>query len=65
LIEGLNKPTQPDHEPEAVRGQIYKVSSLANGQVSVIFHVDPADTDKGLGFMHLRGKTVNLSLTLP
>jgi hypothetical protein len=38
------------------------VASLANGEVSLIFHVDPEDADTALGFLHLRGRTVSLSL---
>lgn len=43
---------------------MFKVSSLANGEVSVVFHVNPEDADMALGFLHLRGTTVELALTI-
>lgn len=48
-----------------MRGQLFKVSSLANGQVSLVFHVVHSDADSALRLMHLRGVTVELALTIP
>jgi hypothetical protein len=44
---------------------VYRVQSLASGQVSLIFHVNAESADTALAFVHLRGKTVELSLTIP
>lgn len=49
---------------DGVKGRVFKVSSLANGQVSLVFHVNPEDADMALGYLHLRGVTVKLSLEL-
>ena len=50
---------------ESVSGRVFKVSSIAGGGVSIVFHVNPEDADRALGFMHLRGQTVELTLTQP
>jgi hypothetical protein len=47
-----------------VRCRLFKVSSLANGEVSVVFHVDTADADFALGLHRLRGQPVKLEMTL-
>ena len=44
--------------------RVFKVSSLANGEVSLVFHVDGKDADMALGYLRLRGVAVKLSLTL-
>jgi hypothetical protein len=44
---------------------VFKVSSLASGEVSLVFHVNPEYADTALGYLHLRGTTVELSLTIP
>jgi hypothetical protein len=44
---------------------VFKVSSLANGQVSLVFHVNPEHADTALGYLKLRGTTVQLSLAIP
>jgi hypothetical protein len=63
LTEGLSKERDPAVTQDAVRGQVYKVSSLASGGVSIVFHVDPADTNMAMGYLHLRGLTVKLTLS--
>ena len=65
IVAALTREPGPDMEQDAVLGRVFKVSSLANGEVSLVFHVDALDADMALGYIHLRGKTVRLSLTLP
>ena len=47
-----------------MKGRLYKVSSLANGEVSIVFHVEASDADMALSFLHLRGVAVKLSLEI-
>lgn len=58
-------PIGADMEQDHVTGRVYKVSSIAGGGVSIVFHVDADDADMALGFIHLRGQTVQLSLRIP
>lgn len=48
-----------------MKGQVYKVSSLANGEVSVVFHVRGEDAEAALKFLALRGRTLKLELSKP
>jgi hypothetical protein len=45
-----------------VRCRLYKVSSLANGQVSLVFHVEESDAGAALAMHHLRGHPVRLAV---
>jgi hypothetical protein len=54
-----------DLSQDHVTGRVYKVSSIQGGGVSLVFHVDPDDADMALGYMHLRGQTVELRLSFP
>ena len=54
----------PDMAQDSVKGRVFKVSSLATGEVSIVFHVNAEDADMALGFMHLRGVAVKMSLEI-
>jgi hypothetical protein len=41
---------------------VFKVSSLASGEVSVVFHVPSSDADVALGLHHLRDKPVTVEI---
>jgi len=43
---------------------LFKVSGLANGSVSVVFHVPSEAADMGLGLHHLRGEPVTIEVTM-
>jgi hypothetical protein len=60
----LARPAGPDLNQDAITGRVYKVGSLANGEVSIVFHVESTDADMALGLLHLRGTTVKLSLEI-
>ena len=65
LVDGLNTPRVLDVDNASVTGRLFKISSIAGGGVSIVFHVNPEDADTALGFMHLRGQTIELGLTIP
>ena len=64
LVDGLNRETGPDLDQDEVTARVFKVSSLANGEVSLVFHVDGKDADMALGYLRLRGVAVKLALTI-
>jgi hypothetical protein len=42
---------------------VFKVSSLASGEVSVVLHVAPTHADMAMRLMHLRGKPLTAEFT--
>jgi hypothetical protein len=51
-----------DPEQSAIHATVFKVSGLANSEVSVVFHVPFEHADMALALHHLRGKPVTIEL---
>jgi hypothetical protein len=51
----------PD-EVGAFRARFFKASSLANGEVSLVFHVLEEDVDKAYALQRLRNQTLMLAV---
>jgi hypothetical protein len=49
---------------DSVKGRLYKVSSLANGEVSIVFHAEASDAEMAWSLLQLRGVSVKLSLEI-
>jgi len=47
---------------QAFKARVFKVSSLANGEVSLVFHVEEEDADVALGLRRTRGMTLNVRI---
>jgi hypothetical protein len=45
-----------------LNARLFKVSSLASGEVSLVFHVDTADANAALALHHRRGKSVKVDV---
>jgi hypothetical protein len=65
LITALERPHgEGDPDQSKIPAHLFKVSGLANGAVSVVFHVPFEHADMALGLHHLRGQAISFEITM-
>ena len=64
-MAGLEAADDPAPAASPIPARIFKVNSLANGSVSVVFHFDNAQSAAALGLHHLRGKAITVDVQPP
>jgi hypothetical protein len=53
-----------DPDQSGIFARLFKISSLANGEVSVVFHVPPLHADMAMRLHTLRNAPVTLEITM-